>query len=69
MTLEISGHQVQTILLALEDRKSNLATRALLVPGHYPMQEKMADELRNLDDIIETLKTTIREPWTLPSKT
>lgn len=63
MTLEISGHQAQTILAALEDRKSNLATRALILPGHYPLQGKMAQEMRTLDDIIDTLKTTIQTPW------
>lgn len=63
MNLEISEQQTQTLLSVLEDRKSSLATRALILPGHYPLQGKMAQEMRALDDIIDTLKTTIQTPW------
>lgn len=63
MNLEISEQQAQTLLSVLEDRKSCLATRALILPGHYPLQGKMAQEMRTLDDIIDTLKTTIQTPW------
>lgn len=63
MNLEISEQQAQTLLSVLEDRKSSLATRALILPGHYPLQGKMAQEMRALDDIIDTLKTTIQTPW------
>ncbi len=63
MNLKISEQQAQTLLSVLEDRKSSLATRALILPGHYHLQGKMAQEMRTLDDIIDTLKTTIQTPW------
>lgn len=56
MILEISTQYAAVLLDALEERKSTLSTRAVLLPVHYPMQKKMLAELYALDTLISCIK-------------